>query len=108
MKDRGTIKWHPFIMPEHRSMLKQVYIDSLKIDKPSFDEDQLQEINDVLVKSFQDEREIKLTLWSDGFIEDIEPVVVHKVDPYQQKLYVLYKDGQQIFFFDSLIGASLC
>lgn len=107
MKDRGLIKWQPFIMPEQRSMLKHVYIDSLKINKPSLDEGQLEEINEVLVESVQDEREIKLTLWLDGFIEDIQPVIAYKIDPYQRKLYVRYKDGNQVFLFDSLIGANI-
>ncbi len=105
MKDRGLLKWQPFVMPEQRSVMKKVYIDDAKMNKPIMDEGQLHEINDVLVQSLQDEREIKLTLWLDGFIEDIEPVIVYKIDPYQRKLYVKYKDGQQEFRFDSLIGA---
>lgn len=108
MKDRGLIKWQGFILPELKSMIDQIEVDDIKVNKPVLDEGQLQEINDVLVESLQDERQIKLTLWLDGFIEDIAPVVVHKIDPYQRKLYVRYKAGQQIFFFDSLIGASVC
>jgi hypothetical protein len=38
MKDRGLLKWQPFIMPEQRALLKQAYIESLKIEKPVLDE----------------------------------------------------------------------
>ena len=97
MKDRGLIKWQPFIMPEQRSMMKQAEIDSLKINKPSLDEGQLQEINDVLVESLQDEMESKLTLWFDGFIEEIEPVIVYKIDPYQRNYMFDIKMGSKSF-----------
>ena len=52
-----------------------------------------------------DETEIKLTLWLDGFIEDIKPVIVRKIDPYQRKIVVQYKNGQQSFWFESIINA---
>jgi YolD-like protein len=107
MIDRGLRKWQPFIMPEQRSMIKQMHTNDLKIDKPILDEHQLYEINDVLVQSVLDEKEIKLSLWFDGFIKEIEPVIIYKIDPYQRKLYVRYKEGQQVFLFDSLIGAKI-
>jgi hypothetical protein len=52
-----------------------------------------------------DEKEIQLTLWFDGLIEEIKPVIVTKIDPYQRRLFVQYKDGQQSFWFESIISA---
>lgn len=105
MKDRGLIKWQGFFMPEHKKMLKEAEIEDMKLKKPTLDEGQLQEINDLLVQSVQDELEIILTLWFDGFIEEIGPLVIYKIDPYQRKLHVRYNKGTQIFRFDSIIGA---
>jgi hypothetical protein len=105
MVDRGIKKWQPFIMPENKSMYNQVFKDDLKLKKPILDEDQLHSINDVLVQSVMEETEIKLTLWFDGFIEDIKPVIVKKIDPYQRKIVVQYKNGQQSFWFGSIINA---
>lgn len=105
MKDRGLMKWQGFFMPEHKALLKRAEWEGTKVKKPILDEGQLQEINDLLVQSVQDELEIVLTFWLDGFIEDIGPLVVYKIDPYQRRLYVRYKDGTQYFRFDSLIGA---
>jgi hypothetical protein len=105
MVDRGIKKWQPFIMPENKSMYNQVFKDDLKLKKPILDEDQLHSINDVLVQSVMEETEIKLTLWFDGFIEDIKPVIVKKIDPYQRKIVVQYKNGQQSFWFESIINA---
>jgi hypothetical protein len=105
MIDRGFKKWQPFIMPENKGMYNKAFKDDLKLKKPILDEDQLHSINDVLVQSIMDEMEIKLTLWLDGFIRDIKPVIVRKVDPYQRKIVVLYKNGQQSFWFESIINA---
>lgn len=105
MEDRGLKKWQGFFMPEHKAMLKRAEIEDMKLKKPLLDEGQLQDINDLLVQSIQDELEIVLTLWLDGFIEDIGPLVVCKIDPYQRKLHVRYKSGTQIFRFDSIVGA---
>ena len=105
MRDRGFKKWQPFIMPENKGMYNKVFKDDLKLKKPILDEDQLHSINDVLVQSIMDETEIKLTLWLDGFIEDIKPVIVRKIDPYQRKIVVQYKNRQQSFWFESLINA---
>jgi hypothetical protein len=105
MVDRGIKKWQPFIMPENKSMYNQVFKDDLKLKKPILDEDQLHSINDILVQSVMEETEIKLTLWFDGFIEDIKPVIVKKIDPYQRKIVVQYKNGQQSFWFEPIINA---
>ena len=105
MIDRGLKKWQPSIMPENKGMYDKVFKDDLKLKKPILDENQLHSINDGLVQSIMDETEIVLTLWLDGFIEDIKPVIVRKIDPYQRKIVVHYKNGQQSFWFESIINA---
>ena len=92
-------------MPENKGMYDKVFKDDLKLKKPILDENQLHSINDGLVQSIMDETEIVLTLWLDGFIEDIKPVIVRKIDPYQRKIVVQYKNGQQSFWFESIINA---
>lgn len=106
LKDRTLKKWAPFLMPEHKSLINKAYKESEKLLKPTLDEDELQEINNVLVGSIQDQKEIELTLWLDGFIEGLSPVIVSKIDPHSRKLYVTYKGNVQYFNFDSLVGAS--
>jgi YolD-like protein len=106
-KDRGLIKWTPaFMMPEQVKLLKQYEIEDMKVRKPVLDEYEIQEINDLLVQSILDREPIHIKLSLDGFIEDFGPFVVTKIDPYNRKLYGLYKESTHSFSFDSLIGAS--
>ena len=91
-------------MPERKGMYDKVFKDDLKLKNPILDESQLHSINDGLVQSIMDETEIVLTLWLDGSIEDIKPVIVRKIDPYQRKIVVQYKNVQQSFWFESIIN----
>lgn len=93
-------------MPEQKSMMKKFEIEDMKVRKPELDEYELQEINDLLVESLQNEQQIVIKLWLDGFIEELNPVLIKKIDPYQRKVYCSYKDGMHSFSFDGLIGAS--
>ena len=47
-RDRGTIKWTSMMLPEHLTQLKQDLIDVSKIEKPSLDDQQIEEM-DLLV-----------------------------------------------------------
>jgi hypothetical protein len=104
MMDRGLKKWNGFIMPEQKELIRQAYIENLKTEKPALDEGQLLEINDLLVRSMQNQEPIELKIWIDGFVRDFGPFIIHKIDPYKRNLYVQDRDGTQIFHFDSLIG----
>ena len=104
MRDRGLMKWNGFIMPEQKELIRQMYTESLKTEKPILDEEHLHKMSDLLVRSMQDNEQITLTLWIDGYIRDFGPVIIHKIDQHQRNLYVFYKDSKQIFHFDSLIG----
>ena len=86
MGDRGLMKWNGFIMPEQKELIRQIYTESLKTEKPILDEEQLHKMNDLLVRSMQDNEQITLKLWVDGFIKDFGPVTIYKIDPVSAKL----------------------
>ncbi|MCY8467015.1 YolD-like family protein, partial [Bacillus atrophaeus] len=48
LRDRGTIKWTSMMLPEHLTQLKQDLLDVSKIEKPSLDNQQIEEM-DILV-----------------------------------------------------------
>lgn len=103
LKDRKLMKWSPFFMAEHKDLLKKVESDLLKVEKPVLDEYKISDMNDVIVASIQDQVEVKLSLWKDGFIDSLEPVVVTKIDPVFRKMHVNYKKEQLKIPFDSLV-----
>ena len=53
LKDRGLMKWNGFFMPEHIEMLKQIQKDYYKLPRPILDDGQIEEIEQVLLISFE-------------------------------------------------------
>ncbi|WP_176551177.1 YolD-like family protein [Bacillus sp. AFS040349] len=94
-------------MSEHKELLKKVDIDLQKVEKPLLDEYKIADINDVIVVSIQDQVEIKIEIWKDGFIETVAPVVVTKIDPILRKMYIKHQNYAYFIFFDSLVDATI-
>lgn len=102
--DRGNKKWQGFFLTEHVIALREYNKNIMKVPKPELNEWELQDINDLLVLSLQDEEPIRITIWDDGHFEEIGPFVATKIDPYQRKLIGLCDGEQKILSFDSLVG----
>ncbi|MET2871869.1 YolD-like family protein [Exiguobacterium profundum] len=47
-RDRGELKWIPFLMPEHRALLTKYYKEIQKIEMPEIDEQVLSIYENVL------------------------------------------------------------
>lgn len=47
-KDRGNLKWIPFLMPEYKALLYEYYKEKQKIPMPEMDEQMLSVYSDVL------------------------------------------------------------
>ncbi|WP_406945780.1 YolD-like family protein [Halobacillus sp. SY10] len=53
-RDRGTIKWTSLMLPEHVEMVKQVWKEDERIEKPILDEQKWEEIEFALHRSLND------------------------------------------------------
>ncbi|WML43127.1 YolD-like family protein [Neobacillus sp. PS3-40] len=85
LKDRGRKKWQGFFMPEHISMLKRMDRDSLKQPRPELDPLQIEEMEQLLLKSVENHSRLIVTTWSDGFFNK-RVGVVKKLNPVEKKI----------------------
>ncbi|MEK4649647.1 YolD-like family protein [Exiguobacterium sp. FSL W8-0210] len=82
-KDRGNLKWIPFLMPEHKALLYEYYKEKQKIPMPEMDEQMMfvyeEAINEALINGNQ----IKITYYDStsgdmksckGYIQRIDDV----------------------------------
>ncbi|MER2010450.1 MAG: YolD-like family protein [Psychrobacillus sp.] len=64
-KDRGNLKWIPFLMPEHKALLYEYYKEKQKISMPEMDDQMLfvyeEVINEALFSGYQ----ISVTYYDD-------------------------------------------
>lgn len=51
LRYRGTMKWTAMMLPEHVKMLRDEFIEYDKVDKPTLDEHQLEEINSTILEA---------------------------------------------------------
>lgn len=59
-KDRGVIKWDSIMLPEHVEMLKEVFREEEKKEKPILDEQQTIEINATLKHALQEDLSVRI------------------------------------------------
>jgi hypothetical protein len=102
-KDRGIIKWQPFMMPEHNKLLRNLAEEQNRIDKPILDEYELEEINQKLILAFEDKLPVKIKVFSSGYVEVLEGLIL-KLDPINKSLRLETKDGLKTIKFDDILS----
>ncbi|MGG4265455.1 YolD-like family protein [Peribacillus simplex] len=85
-KDRGILKWQPALMlPELKKLHEQVNRDYYRQLKPVLDEYQIQEIENKLIYSMEYIFPVTVTMYNEGFPEDIKGFFVY-LDPINKKI----------------------
>ena len=84
-KDRGMKKWYGFSIPEHTKMLKTARHDYYKTPRPQLDEGRIDDMELLLLDSFQNKTLLEITSWKDGFFNSMVRVVI-KIDPINKNI----------------------
>lgn len=108
IRDRGKMKWTAaFLQPEQAKMQRDFWLDTERIRKPIVDEHQAEEFDLRIIYSMEYNHSIKLTLWDDGFTQDIQGRI-HYVDPMTKELRIEVKPGEfEWVAFDSVVGVKV-
>ncbi|BDG80088.1 MULTISPECIES: YolD-like family protein [Bacillus] len=96
LRDRGTIKWTSMMLPEHLTQLKQDLIDVSKIEKPSLDDHQIEEMDLLVSEALEFNKELKFKLFNNGFVENVTGRV-HYINFEQQKLPVKDQNDNTVY-----------
>lgn len=105
LRDRETIKWTSLMLPEHLTQLKQDLIDVSKIEKPSLVEQQIEEMNILVSKALEFNKELQFKFFNNGFVENVAGRV-HYINCEQQKLHVIQM--KKLFFSNECAKNCLC
>ncbi|MCD7034064.1 YolD-like family protein [Metabacillus sp. GX 13764] len=92
IRDRNNIKWVSMMLPEHVKMAKELFHDLEKEEKPEMDEMRIEELEQVILKSYADSVPIAVTVWEDGFFTDCSGTV-KKIDQIHLKMTLEEKSG---------------
>ncbi|WP_052836020.1 YolD-like family protein [Thermobacillus composti] len=80
MNDRGRIKWSPFLIPEHKKRLAQMYEEEDDVKQPEIDEQMLDTLQATISSAIANRKEITITYYQDkrnktacGLIRNVDP-----------------------------------
>lgn len=95
-KDRGNLKWIPFLMPEHKALLYDYYKEKQKIPMPEMDEQMLSIYDEFLTEALFKGNQVKVHYYksSDGEIRTFKGYV-QKIDEYKKELDMISSTGEK-------------
>ncbi|MGG1245728.1 YolD-like family protein [Bacillus spizizenii] len=94
------------MLPEHLTQLKQDLIDVSKIEKPSLDDQQIEEMELLVSEALEFNKELQFKLFNDGFVE-IVAGRVHYINFEQQKLHVKDQNDNTVYInMKDIIGVT--
>lgn len=108
LRDRGTIKWTSLMLPEHVEMVKNVWEEDERIEKPILDDQQLEEIGFALERSMQDGLTVKVK-YHNGFDFSYVNIKVTALDSNQKVIRGINqktKDVERVLF-EQIIEVSI-
>ena len=108
IRDRGKIKWQPAsFMPLGFEMTRAMYKDQERQPKPILDEYRKEEFDEQIAYSMGYNLAVKLTVWSDGFTEDISGRI-HYIDPITHQLRIEMNPGEsERIQFKDVVGVTV-
>ncbi|TCI52204.1 YolD-like family protein [Exiguobacterium sp. SH1S21] len=96
-KDRGELKWIPFLMPEHVALLKKYYAHVQKIELPDIDEQLLYMWQTELERAIREGDQVELTLFEDGIARSVRGYV-HAIYYAEREVELFDTDVRRIPF----------
>ncbi|MCD7911104.1 YolD-like family protein [Bacillus velezensis] len=106
LRDRGTIKWTSMMLPEHLTQLKQDLIDASKIEKPTLDAQQIEEMDILVSEALGLNKELQFKLYNNGFVENVAGRV-HYINFEQSKLHVKDQNNDTVYInMKNIIGVT--
>lgn len=91
-RDRGELKWIPFLMPEHVALLKRYYAQIQKIELPDLDEQLLYLWQTELERAIREGDQVEVTLFVDGLTTSMRGYV-----------YAIYYAEREVELFDGKV-----
>ncbi|WP_034769449.1 YolD-like family protein [Exiguobacterium artemiae] len=95
-KDRGNLKWIPFLMPEHKALLYEYYKEKQKIQMPELDEQMLSIYDEFLTEALFKGNQVTVHYFEsrDSEIKTFKGYV-QKIDEYKKRIEIVSLKGER-------------
>ncbi|WP_059040736.1 YolD-like family protein [Paenibacillus rubinfantis] len=106
INDRGRIKWSPFLIPEHKKRIAQLYEAEDDVRQPELDEQHVEQLQETLSEAIEHGSAITVTYYADRRHRSIEGLIF-KVDLLSGVLVLDCAGDRVRIRFDSLINVRI-
>ncbi len=108
MKERGMMKWKPFIsMVEQQQSVYQVLQDIQKINKPLLDESQHEENSHLLLSAYYSHQRVQILYYEQGYLKQYRGEIYKINEAYRYFVLLDEKRGtRRELAFDGVIKVS--
>ncbi|RDW19604.1 YolD-like family protein [Oceanobacillus arenosus] len=93
-KDRGTIKWSSLMLPEHVEMLKELWKEDEKVQKPVLDQQQIEIIHNDMMNAYHSGSAVTLTSYQNATISHLSGVIT-KLDQFRKSIILQTDDNER-------------
>ncbi|MDN4073621.1 YolD-like family protein [Fictibacillus terranigra] len=93
IRDRGKMKWQGMFIPQHVDALRGYDWDNTRIEKPTLDEQQLEEINDTICEAMEFSMAVEIAYYRSGVIEVLTGHI-HYLDVHNKHVRIVTKNGE--------------
>lgn len=93
VNDRGSIKWSSMMLPEHAKLLRKLWEEDNKTNKPILDAQQIEILNRELQIAYEKNIPVELKLYT---LEGMKRVVAEiiKLDSLSKEVHVIMENGE--------------
>lgn len=88
INDRGRIKWSPFLIPEHKKRIAQLYEAEDDIQQPVLDEQMLDTLQETISSAIECHYEVTITYHHGKRNKNNIFGLIRKVDPYKRMIII--------------------
>lgn len=92
VNDRGAIKWTSMMLPEHVELLKKLWNEDQKVEKPMLDMQHIEWLEQVLTDAKQKKLLVELTVYSNNRLEK-RTGKIRKLDAEIKQIHLQEQDG---------------
>lgn len=96
LKDRGTKKWTAMMLPEHVEGIRALIADLDKVEKPTLDEQQLEEFERIIAEAIEYQQTVTIEYWKDGYVISVVGTINH-VDINTKQLRVFVNEVDRLY-----------
>jgi len=109
LKDRGNMKWTAMMLPEHLVEIKKWKQEQFYDKKRELTEWEFEEIEQTIQRSFKQQTNIKLSLWSSNKLHEVIGVITG-VDAFKKEMLletdftikrIRFEEVQKAYLVDS-------